>query len=1037
MIYITALFLASLGVSGLSLPAQAGQQGPDRPPVVSSTVQPAEATPGAGDDGASSVRGLAQALPPPADGSSVWSLGQPPRFKLYGSMLASGSRGIALFGAGRDLANPLTGILGWRVEGFAGASAKGAEGGARVLLTIPIARLHIGYDYDARTDKFERIMGFNFSVRRGGIFGRGSTLRIEWWSSHGQALHAGIQVPIDQRAGSTRPYFEHVRVPKPASKVRSSDRLAGVLKEFRATASDVQQVVSPLSDRWTGDASKAIAPDVAAVRRLPAPQEVFDRMMRAWTSVFAVALEGSGAPVTPELAKTVATVARHAVLDDVLLPYDALMGRRRTPDTLRSFTPQATKTLEAALSGRSDIDAAARQRAVEALAAAVEQLDVVRDEIRDDWGQRRKTFVPLQIALEQSEYDTQAEIDSLIERATGSRFSNGNRVYYVINERFQFEFERTVRRARRFHVLWIHDYRGKGDRGPVDLVGLAQTVTYLEALTARVREYDQTGSLPEYFVLLDEFFYESNAGRKWMSLLEDPLRNEVSLPAKYTEQERDLKTAQQALREAVAASKALQAGRAAHGDAWLHRLVSVHVNITNPADWSYWNSESVPIWGLPDNLFRDHRKIVFYDLSENDPYAGEAMFTGMGIGEKYASAEWEDRALIVQGPAALRAKMAVRDLLKVQGARPDDIPEVFRERPLGPDYEARVEAEVRRAEAAGSIPPARAMQTHNEVGFGYKRVSVTKLLLFSLLPPGSVVIAPDSMWESHIYASLLAGSALRGSRVLIITPATASSPVSSKLVQARTWMMMSRLLAFSHAMGDVMASRGGLLKVGLFNEKSSVNDMPSRIRELRARWLATGPWLQKLVPIDQAVFDTWESRAKDLASAPPPSYLVPPEKDARPMLHMKGVFIASAESWDGWFSHPKFGDVLLEYLRQRFRQVSGDRRAEVDVRELPNAVWPLRRELLAAHEASQTPEVRARRLYYLQIGSFNMNNRSMLIDGEAALTVSGPAALSGLIDFIMVSGFSTWPETQAQIDALIPRPKVTKRLMARWLRNII
>jgi hypothetical protein len=61
----------------------------------------------------------------------------------------------------------------------------------------------------------------------------------------------------------------------------------------------------------------------------------------------------------------------------------------------------------------------------------------------------------------------------------------------------------------------------------------------------------------------------------------------------------------------------------------------------------------------------------------------------------------------------------------------------------------------------------------------------------------------------------------------------------------------------------------------------------------------------------------------------------------------------------------------------------------------------------------------------------------MVIDGEVGLTVSGPAALSGLIDFLMVSGLSTWVETQREIDALIPPPSVTKRMMAHWLRNIV
>ena len=48
-----------------------------------------------------------------------------------------------------------------------------------------------------------------------------------------------------------------------------------------------------------------------------------------------------------------------------------------------------------------------------------------------------------------------------------------------------------------------------------------------------VREYDATRLLPEYYVLLDEYFYESNAGRKWMSVLENPLATDVSLPPAY------------------------------------------------------------------------------------------------------------------------------------------------------------------------------------------------------------------------------------------------------------------------------------------------------------------------------------------------------------------------------------------------------------------------------------------------------------------------------------------------------------------------
>ena len=88
----------------------------------------------------------------------------------------------------------------------------------------------------------------------------------------------------------------------------------------------------------------------------------------------------------------------------------------------------------------------------------------------------------------------------------------------------------------------------------------------------------------------------------------------------------------------------------------------VHVNVTHPSDFSFWGRGLFPLVGMPDNLMRDHRKIVFYDLSEEDPTAGEVLFSGMGLGEHYAGATWEDRAIIVRGPAALGVKQAARRL---------------------------------------------------------------------------------------------------------------------------------------------------------------------------------------------------------------------------------------------------------------------------------------------------------------------------------------------------------------------------------------
>ena len=85
----------------------------------------------------------------------------------------------------------------------------------------------------------------------------------------------------------------------------------------------------------------------------------------------------------------------------------------------------------------------------------------------------------------------------------------------------------------------------------------------------------------------------------------------------------------------------------------------------------------------------------------------------------------------------------------------------------------------------------------------------------------------------------------------------------------------------------------------------------------------------------------------------------------------------------------------------------------------------------------RTPEEAARLVHYLQVGSSNMNDRSMLLDGEVTLTVSGLAAQAGVVDFALVCGLSTWVENQAQIDALLPSPSAFQRLIARWGRSVL
>ncbi|MCC6992805.1 MAG: hypothetical protein IT181_27620, partial [Acidobacteria bacterium] len=778
------------------------------------------------------------------------------------------------------------------------------------------------------------------------------------------------------------------------------------------------------------DTAKAVAADVAAVRALGPASDVQARMIAAWPALFHAA--GVAAGIDPAPLAAVAHQARRIVLDEVVLPFDGLLGQRRTDGSLYVFAPAAERRFAAVLAS-AGLPPRQRDAALQAFHGAVRELDGVRRDVWHVWHDDRRVFLPPQVALAPDEADSQPELDALLEQVTGDRFTEGNRVDYVVNEAFQFELAQTLAAATRHHVLWIHVVRGEADRGTVDRVSGRQVRGYLEALASHVTRYDATGTLPEYHIILDQYYYERYNGRRWMTLLEQPLTHAIALPPDGSDTERSLRDAQHALQQAVAGSRRLQAQRARFGDAWLHQLVKVHVNLTHPSDFSFWGRGLFPLAGMPDNLMRDHRKIAFYDVSEDDPTAGEALFSGMGLGEHYSGATWEDRALIVKGPATLAVKAAARRVLERQGITGARLPEAFRERPLGPDYAAR--ADDFRVRLMGSIiPSARVLQSHNDVGYGAKRATAAKALLLAVMPRGSVLMSPDSLWESDLWGSLLVGSALRGCRVLVIAPSSANAPGTSWLVTARMHMLMSQLLALSQGVAPQIAAEGGLFKVGFFNEHAAVGDVGARIREARANFEAAGAWFKTLLPISDETLDRLEARAQELHPEFPPSYLVDAPPGTRPKLHMKGLFAVSRSAWDGVFAMPEMTGVVLSYLDERVRQVSGQER---NVRALPEAVWQAGRALIRERSERLSPEDIAAFVQYLQVGSSNMNDRSMLLDGEVALTVAGLGAQSGVVDFALVCGLSTWVDRQAQIDALLPAPSAFQRLVARWGRSVL
>jgi phosphatidylserine/phosphatidylglycerophosphate/cardiolipin synthase-like enzyme len=946
-------------------------------------------------------------------------------------------------GLSKDLMSPIVGAAALNFEGYGGYRGSGDfDGGLRGLFMIPSFRIGAGVDWNIRDNNTDLLLRAEFSTRRGGLFGTGAMLRIDWLPTRSGTLGIGFNYPLwGQNHGETRPQRDAVEMEEPPVQriaAPANTTLRSSMASLAERATWIARLTTPMIERG-GAPLEAFASDLDSLRTHLGAGRGLAVEQREWhdllDAVFSQAMGAPSGQVTDE-GRKLAQAARDALLERVILPYDALLGQRKAKEGLALYGAAARAEFVRWLTvSRPGLPEAPYRAAEFAFQSVVDAVETVREFQERRWEDSRLTWLPFQLALRESDYDSQAELNGLIERATGGRFSDGNQLSYVMNENFQLEFARSVLVARDYHVLWIHDYRGVNATGKPDELGFAQTAeVYLKALIDRVRAYDSVGTIPQYFIFLDQNYFEANQTRIWFRILEDPLRHKLSLPSGYERMEQRMAQVQDELRRAVSESRLLQAERQQYGDKWLRKRLQVHINITNPADFSFVGNHLAGIIPVPDNMIRDHRKIAFYDITEADPNVGQAMYTGMGIGEHYAGANWEDRAVIVRGPSALTVKLAARRLLEQQGFSAEEIPLPFRPLPFGERYKAQADSVT--VALTGFAPgwTGSALELHNETGYATKQINVEKAILYSLMSPGSVIKIPDSLWQSWLYGSLLAGSALRGCKVLIIAPSLASAPSSAPPTMARAHGLLSALLSFQNGLKEELSHAGGVLRVGLYAPQSGVSDLSRRVHqvlELKASFLADVYHPNPAITAEMRRIDTTLREAGDTVQ-----YLVAVDSAEKPKLHLKANFFITAGTWQKLSVLPEWGPVLRQYFMY-LAKGEGDPRARGEIRSAPPEMIRAFHGLAQGLSRTITREEADASLTYFTVGSTNMNYRSMYLDGEVQITTTGWNTLPGLVDFFLLVGLTEWPETQEELDKLLPPPGGTTKSMARLLRNLL
>jgi hypothetical protein len=984
----------------------------------------------------------------------VKSLGAPPRWKpftggYYGLDRSGESTGHGVggyYGVYKDLTASIVG-MGVSGEAYFGKTEgiSGPDFGLRALAELRSLFLKAGVDYEFQREDTSFILSLTLPLRRGGILGRGTHFRVDWLPGRGDSFTFGLQFPLEPHMGETRPRETQIDMPR-ADEPKRPDAMApavsAAMREVRASARKIAvlSTVFPFDEKFDREKSlersraqlrefKRALGETSALRphglRMEDEVRILHDQLDLAFGLAAGAAEGDarseGAPV--------AVIAREVVLDEVLYPYNRLFGQYKKPDELWGLAAKAREHFVPRLPAPSG------PRADAVLAVFEDYLRVI-EETREWWLEKieadsRLAWLPFQLALLPEQHDTQEELDAILSRAQTTPLVGGNAVLYSSGQQFQVALKTTIHRAEDYHVLWLHDYDGVDPGGDPDVVGLYITVLgYLEALTARVREYDRTGKLPVYMILVDLLYWEVNKGHLYTDLLQDPLGAFPRLPKQDVPENRKVQArverALRELREAVAGSKRLQDEAARRGQGWLRSYVSVHVNVMNPADFSYRTGRLIGYLPIaPDTMVRDHRKIAFFDLTELDPGKGFALFGGVGVGEQYASPTWEDRAVLLAGPAALTLKAAARRYLKANGVEDADIPPPLRPLPKPADYDDRVKA----LEAKGWT--ASANEVHNDRGFAQKDASIASAVLYTLMPAGSVIIVPDSIWTHELWAAHLVGAALRGCHVYVIAPAAENAPSAGFPQLARTREVFSRFLEVQKILGPELEARGGRLRTGLYTRKSGVNDLKAQIGEMH-RTFERYPFLKEVFPFPAEVYAAVGKAEKALADAgyKPDERMPTDAKPRAPKLHRKTQLFITRDALEALVRDPRVRQVIANQLV--FHAWKGFFTEPVQKPDLEKLFFPY---LEAFRDLPE--DVRKRAVLYMTVGSLNKDARGMMTDGEVLQVTSGPWAIWAISDMWMLTGATTWLESQEELDRLLPPYREWQRRFGRWIRKVL
>jgi hypothetical protein len=952
---------------------------------------------------------------PPADHSvRIASVGQPSGLELLWGV----TTGYAFeedqpasrldLGLQSEFLLPQFGFLDVTFEGSVGYVGSDLDGGISASLRFPYA--NPGLEYNLRDRKAYLRLTALGAPRRGGLLSRGDRLRLDYIPAT-QSLRLGftIQQPFSSfranRPRNRHVYLDRTEIPSrpyPDS-LYARDDVEGV----RTAMGWMDRYLLPrlrFYDPPNGRSRRRVERALAPIRE---HARTTGRMFTEEDSLYHAGLDAAFAAAAggdPARGRALAVRAEAVLLDQVLIPVDRLFGRLKKPVELSSFERDAIVAFQASPEV-SALDAPHRGAAIAVLRRVLEGANAVARTQKERWDDSRLVWLPLNYGLRAGQLDSQEELNGVLARLAGSGFSGGGDIRYLLDDDFFYQYRALLLETLHYQVTIIHDFRNRSGKAPDVAAWEVVSRGYLEAFIRAIKEMDEgtREDLPEFFLFLDEHYYRENRSARVINYLErlhefpEVHLDDPVLDAEVAEQMARLK-------EAVTASPAL--GR--KGEEYLRGRLKVQINITQQFNPTF----------KEDAMMRDHRKIAFRDVFEDDPGSGVAVFTGMGIGEHYLGPTWEDRALLLRGPELVNLKLGTRDLFMEQGYAPEDVPRFLRPRPFPPDYAERCRA----LEENGWT--TRTLIAMNAPGFRDKEASVFKMALYNLMPPGSLLLIPDSIWSNDFWGSILLGGSLRGLQIFALVPDRDHAPSDAAPTLELIREIMASMALARETLSEEMARTGGGLHVGVFCADYDVCDPRARVEAvLRGNGLeelARAGW--KLAPATLARY-----RAElDTVSVGPrgEEHVTRFGSDRDTKLHQKTQFLATREGMEAvrpeaW---TRILDQYLAYQRDRCR----------DEGALPQGLSHPGGE---GGDAVEAPSGRS--AYFMTAGSQNQDRRGMLLDGEVLVGVAGKESLMGLADLVFIVGTANWIQSVADVNACFPPEGGLLKSLTRWIRNLI